>query len=299
MDHMELLIHFSRDRSMFSLAIGSGEDNSSMSLALDLALKTPYVLHQMLAYAARHLAYLKPPEEVQKYHRLAVSLQTRAVTLFNAVGREVDENNCVAVLIFSAVLGHHLLADTLTHRGPGGLVSFLASLAHCLDIQRGIYVIFGTARPFLMNSILEEVLSLSVAFTSREAIGPDCDNLRKLLESSTRLDTQEREACMLAVHYLQLGFDALNEDLGLHPRYRHRMCFSWMMMVPPGFTALLAAGRPDALVVLAYYALLLHFGRENWQVRDAGTFIMDLITDHLGAEWEAWLEYPRQRMVLT
>ena len=57
-----------------------------------------------------------------------------------------------------------------------------------------------------------------------------------------------------------------------------------------------AARRPEALAVLVYYALLLHYGRSLWQVGDAGAYMLRVIAEHLGPEWDAWLEYPRERM---
>jgi len=47
------------------------------------------------------------------------------------------------------------------------------------------------------------------------------------------------------------------------------------------------------LVVLAYYAILLHFGRHLWQVGDAGRYIFAVIERHLGSPWETWLSHPR------
>ena len=82
------------------------------------------------------------------------------------------------------------------------------------------------------------------------------------------------------------------EELG----NRYQMIFAWTMLSPSSFTALLAAMRPEALVVLAYYALLLHYGRGMWQVGDAGAYILGMIVDYLQPEWRRWLEYPGERI---
>lgn len=57
LNHMGLLIHLTFDREIFSLADGVGEYSTFMTLALRIGLKLPCVLHQFLAFSARHLAF--------------------------------------------------------------------------------------------------------------------------------------------------------------------------------------------------------------------------------------------------
>lgn len=122
-----------------------------------------------------------------------------------------------------------------------------------------------------------------------------------LIDSSDSLDEKDKNACRLVIQYLQLGFDAIlapkteaateteeDEDI------RYRMIFLWTVLVPPEFTGLLAALRGEALVVLGYYALLLHYGRGMWQVGDAGCHVLGLVGRYLGQEWDCWLDYPRE-----
>jgi hypothetical protein len=74
------------------------------------------------------------------------------------------------------------------------------------------------------------------------------------------------------------------------------MIFTWAMLASVEFMGLLKERTPEALVLLAYYAWLLHCGREEWQVGDAGVYVMGLVGDHLGEEWEEWLERPRREI---
>lgn len=113
---MELLIHLILNKDMFNL--GGPIDDSWHSLAFNACLQAPYLFHQVLAFSARHLAFLHPERSASYLHQ-AIALQTRAVSIFNATSPEVDQSNCVAILLFSSVLGHHILADTLTKRDPG------------------------------------------------------------------------------------------------------------------------------------------------------------------------------------
>ncbi|ORY05578.1 hypothetical protein BCR34DRAFT_543868 [Clohesyomyces aquaticus] len=296
LSHMELLIHLSIDKGMFNLSDDVDDHHGGITFALHKGLEFPYLMHQMLAYSARHLAFLHP-EPLAPYLGLAIALQTRAISLFNAASTQVDESNCVAVLLFSTALGHHLLADTLAKRTPGGLEAFITHYIQCMETQRGIYTIARSAWPLLLETELETVLRASVGFTSQIPKGNHCRQLRELIEESQGLTDADKEACGVAIHYLQIGFDAILAEK--EHSYRHQMIFSWSMLAPPEFVALLAAKRPEALIVLAYYALMLYHGRSMWQVGDAGTFLMNIIVEYLGPEWGRWLQNPRDEVVRT
>ncbi|KFY36197.1 hypothetical protein V494_05211 [Pseudogymnoascus sp. VKM F-4513 (FW-928)] len=290
--HMELLMHLLLEEEMFSLGIKVGDNLSNISVALKLALKSPYLLHQLLAFSARHLAFLHPERSASYLHQ-AVTLQTRAVSLFNAAWTEVDQSNCVEALLFASILGHHLLTDTLAKRDEGGLVAFIEQYIQCVEVHRGIYTIARTVWPHLMDSELAPVLSLTAEFTSRMPKGSHCQQIKRLVNCSDGLGEEAKKACEVAVDYLQVGFDAVLADEETHGA-RHQMIFSWTLLMPSGLTDLFSAKQPVALVLLAYYAVLLHYGRNMWQVGGSGTYILGIIVDYLGPEWEHWLEYPQE-----
>lgn len=296
---MELLIHLTIDKELFNLGhvnLGTDANPLDFSFALKTALASPYLLHQVLAFSARHLAYLHPARSASYLHQ-AVALQTRAISLFNASWAGVNRSNCVAVLLFSSILGHHLLADTLAKRDPGGLDAFLAHYMQCLEMHRGVHAIAVTAWPLLMDSELRPILAWSSGFTSRRPRGDHCQHVKELIDGADGLREEEKAACQRAIQYLQVGFDAVLAEHGEDEKgNRFQMIVSWPMLMPPEFTGLLAAKRPEALVLLGYYALLLHYGRKMWQVGDAGAYMLGIIADYLGPEWDHWLKYPRERI---
>ncbi|KAF4980325.1 hypothetical protein FZEAL_3642 [Fusarium zealandicum] len=290
-NHMELLIHATLDKDLFNLGDRIADYPSGLAFALKVGLEAPYVMHQLLAFSARHLAHLHPERSAHYLHQ-AVTLQTQAVSLFNAAQPEVDRSNCVAIVLFSVALGHHVLADTLSKREPGGLDAFVTQCVQCIEMNRGIYTIVHAAWPLLLESELEPVLSLSAGFTSQPPRGDHCERVKELISSTDGLCEADKEVCRQVIQYLQIGFDAVlaEEEQG----NRYQMLFTWTMLAPPEFTRLLAAKRPEVFVVLGYYALLLHCGKGMWQVGDSGAYMLGLIEDYLGPEWDYWLEHPRR-----
>jgi hypothetical protein len=163
-----------------------------------------------------------------------------------------------------------------------------------MDMNRGVFVVAMASWPLLMAT--EVAIAASAGFTRREGKGSHCKRLRELVDGAAGLTAAETEACRRAVRHLQVGFDAV-EETDKEDAYRFQMIFSWTMMAPPELAALLTAKRPEVLVLLGYYALLLYYGRSMWQVGDAGRYILGLVMDDLAPEWHPLLEYPREKIM--
>jgi hypothetical protein len=296
MKHTELLVHLALDKDIICVSLGDDafSNPASFSLALKTGLQSPYLMHELLAISALHLASLNPTRSEIYLHQ-AIILQSRALSLFNSECNNINNSNCVAVLLFSSILGHHLLADTLAKRDPGGLDAFMENYVHCIKIHRGIHTIAMTAWPQLMESDLEPILSSSSRFTSRFPKGGDCRHIIELVDTSRALDEEEKEACRLLIRHLQVGFDAAAGEQ--QQGYRHYMIYTWLMLAPPKFIDLLLKKTPEALILLAYYSILLHHGRGLWQVGDAGVHVFQVIRDYLHPQWHIWLQHP-QKLIL-
>lgn len=292
--HMELLIHLSFDKEIWDLSGNHGNRYMNLHFALKTGLEAPYLLHQALAFSARHLAFLHP-ERSSYYLHQAYTLQTRAISLFSALKGVIDKANCVPLVLFSSILGHHLLTDTLAMRDPGGLEAFISNLVQCVGTNRGIFNVVMTGWPLLMESELAPMLAWSTGFTSQDPKGNEFQRIKDLISNSESLSDEDKEVCLKATRYLQVGLDAIHSpEPEKEEDNRYRMLFIWTMLAPPQLTTLLAAKNPEALVLLGYYAVLLHHGQHLWQIRDAGAYILGLILGYLGPEWDHWLEYPKQ-----
>jgi hypothetical protein len=295
MEHMELLVHLITNKDLFSLGDKFEDFQPTFDICIKKSIKAPYLLHQVLAFSARHLAVIHP-ERSANYLGQAIGLQTRAVSLFNSTKRHVDASNCVSILLFSVTLGHHLLADALASRDPGGLDEFLGQYVQCVDMNRGIYNVVVSAWPLLVDSELEPILSWSRGQSAKDPVGNHCDPVLQLIKDSNSLNDTEKEVCREATEYLQVGFDAMVLEKEGEESNRYRMIFQWTMLSSPEFTKLLTAKQPEALILLGYYALLLHYGRNLWQVKDTGAYLLGLIVEYLSPEWHFWLGYPRRML---
>ncbi|KAK3362312.1 hypothetical protein B0T25DRAFT_3238 [Lasiosphaeria hispida] len=289
LDHMALLIHFSVSDQIPDL----DDDMSEMGsrLLYKSALEAPYLLYEMLAVSARRLSVLSP-EKSETYLQLSVSLQTKAVSLFNetVATAAVDNCNCVPMMLFSAILNRHLLANLLARREQD-LAVFLSHYTEYVGLGGGIKAITHSAWPVLLDSEMKDFLIWAACISRSTPVGNQCDPLRQLLSKAGGLDEPTKGACELAIHFLQVGFDImLAKDV---QNRRYMMPFAWSVIVPQDFTDLLEQRRPEALVILAYFGLLLHYSRHLWQIGgDSGSYIVTMIAQYLGPGWEDYISWP-------
>lgn len=297
---MELFSHF-----IFNTAPSLDEynppDRAQLQVMMPAALSVPYVMYQVLALSALHLSHTNPSRA--DYHREeATALQTQALALFNESGAEVTAETCAPMLIFSSFLGLHTLAEAVTTSSTDG-IGFLDRFVMYLNLHRGVRAVTGQAWELLSQSSVSSVLSraeqaLSAAPSqqSQEQANIVAERLNKLLDDAD-MGTNSEQACRDAVSRLQLVYQS--ELLsGQTPREEQHtsVIWSWPIMLSGVFTKLLMERRPEVLIILCHYAVLLHQRRQMWLVGDAGRVLIEEVTRFLGTYWREYLEWPNQML---
>lgn len=320
-DHAELLIHFiTKTSAAISPELGPDLLSSFTQLTLDKALGTHCLLYEALAISARHLAHLRP-DRWDFYFRQAVQLQTRALEFFNATqctrnghstGGSTTINNialnptsCEATILFAAVLNRHLLADCLSNH-EGDCIAFLDRFVRSTQLQRGIRAIYSKALPLLLQSPLAPMVRRGNARELHApALGAETERLVHLITMAPTLDAPTKDVFRAAVHFLQVGFDdwegrtaaaaagaTTRDQEELQTSNRFRVAFSWGLYVPDQFFDMLRQRRPEAVVVMGWYAVLLHYAREHWVIGNAAGFVLRSVLRFVGPEWTEWLQWP-------
>jgi hypothetical protein len=283
MVHMELLHHYITSTSLYPLGYEVMKE-----IIMAIGLQEPYVMHSVLALSAHHISVTQP-EQRPSYRDLAIQLQTRALSLFNSVdmgllGDSVQKR--VPVFIFSSVVGFHALCDFLTYRDRDFQHAFACFLAY-LRLHRGIGTVMAGYWDKLQATELGVLEVVMPRMFELDAEGWECDDIREKF-TSLGLEDEEVEAAQRAIDMVQWVFDA-------RPKVESRayvLC-AWVPMLPKPFVEMLEEGRPEALAVLAYYFLAMHYCREVWMLGEAGQHLLTLLAGHFrGGEWYAWVEPP-------
>ncbi|GAB1315815.1 Sterol uptake control protein 2 [Madurella fahalii] len=285
MVHMELLYHYvSDDGGIYPLL-----DDCLKHIIMATALREPYVMHSVLALSAHHLSVIRPGQQ-PFYHNLAIQLQTRALSLFNSIdvsffGDSIEKR--IPVFIFSCLLGFHALCDFLSHR-DGDFDSAIARYQAYLRLHRGMHTVMAGHWDGLRDTELRVIFDELWPRRFRMKLeGQECDDIRRRIESSS-LDPNELATTQKAIDLVQAVLEARHSL-----KRRAYILGSWAALISEPFVGMLERGRPEALAVLAYYFLALHYCRDVWMVGGAGQFLLTLLVDHFrGGEWEAWVGPP-------
>ncbi|KAI9375128.1 hypothetical protein BJX61DRAFT_540153 [Aspergillus egyptiacus] len=194
---------------------------------------------------------------------------------------DFDEDRPISPLTLpSAVSSNHDLAD------------FLDRFIHFFRVYHGVRAIVSKASHMIQDTPLGPFFRMGKdLYRFNGCLGPRCQSLldriyrAKLGKSLTQIYKQ-------AVESLQSCLTVIEESNERHVGVN--AVTTWPILMDIEFGELLAQRRPEALVILAHYACLLHRFRGFWLFGDAGAFIIREVADYLGPEWEEWMAWPKR-----
>ncbi|KAF9634249.1 hypothetical protein BFW01_g5144 [Lasiodiplodia theobromae] len=294
MRHMQYLSHFLLvSCNSLGLSLPSLGESGVASCAIGAALRYPPLLHSMLALAALHLG-----------HRTdSAAFQAQALELFNAAPQALDvtAESAVPTLLFSSMVGTHMLADTsLSCHDPSiDDAALLDRFIEYVDVHRGVRAVIGASWSSLTQSGLGSIMTPYEqdiqCFEQRRHGGEAAHvQLRQLLHGlqASGLPEDALGCYGDAVQHLEWAFDLESRQPRDQPAPSPAAVLAWPIMIPVNFVALVQQRRPEALIVLAYYGALLHRHRKLWVVGGLGTRVVGAITTLLGRYWRPWLKWP-------
>ena len=162
---------------------------------------------------------------------------------------------------------------------------------HCLGVYRGVLTVVDQCRDLLHETDLGPRLKLSqVLMQPGVASGSECDALRDLVNVGD-IASSSQNAYREAILHLQQVFDVQHTASGNQKRMP--MVFVWPALVSSDYVDLLRQRQPEALVILAHYAVLLHRSRDLWLIGEGGKFLIESICGSLGSKWQEWLSFPK------
>ncbi|KAF4337849.1 sterol uptake control 2 [Fusarium beomiforme] len=285
--HLILLHHFRK-----SLLFNVENVDIIIDLALDWSSQAPYALDQLLAISADHLAMIHP-ESAASYRRTATELQTRALTYFNRDSQDADsiESRFIPRFLFSSLLSLHMLYDTLTQYRATFHV-FIERFCDSVCLHRGVRSTSSPAYQTLIKSPLAPFFLEVKNAAELGDKGDECAPLIALIENSD-LSPTAVEACSTAAHQLQWAFDVYRN---LPAGTCVQAASAFPVVLSADYVEPVRKHRPEALLVLAYYGVLLHRCRHVWLFGDSGSFLVHLIADHLGSYWKDALRWPLEEL---
>jgi len=292
---MQLFSHFIFE-TLPSLAETGSVDHGQTRTIMPMMLSQPYTLYQLLALSAMHMRYTHT-ESANWHLEEARTLQTQALCAFKDAHIEVTADNCVPMLSFSTLIGLHALAE-VAGNADAGAGDVLDGFVTYMNLHRGVRAIISQSWTFLNQTSVAPIFeraenAIHHALSSqRETAVAVARRLQTLLDEAD-MSEDSRQICRVAASQLdvvyQTGSDSAAPGAGL--------IWVWPINLSSEFTDLLSMRKPEALIILAHYAVLLHRRRRVWLVGNVGRILIQEISKFLGTFWKTWLDWPNEVIV--
>ncbi|KAF7587062.1 hypothetical protein BBP40_007819 [Aspergillus hancockii] len=287
--HIQLLHHFMTEmRNTFNENIITGIFSPEV---MRICMTSSYLMNEVLAFSALHMSICCPAEEAF-YHHHAAQLQTHALTILNNMELEINQETCIPLFLFSGILNVHMLCNTLVFRDPD-FTQFLDQLVTGFRLHHGVRAVTGTSWAMIRESALRPlILDGEMRFSKNTKPDPECTRLLDLIEKAN-LGPSITDNYQKAIEMLQFSMNARS-----HEKQKDIVSeiTAWPVLVPPEYIHLLMLRRPEALVVLAYYAVCLHLRRDVWVFGDGGRYLIESINKYLGPDWAEWMDWPMRAL---
>jgi hypothetical protein len=250
-------------------------------------------MYELLAISAFHLS-TKHPSKSAIYLTESTTLQAHALFIFNSSTPTVNEDNLIPSFLFSAVVGLHFFCDIFSTPSPD-LNTFLDRLVQSIQLLRGIRTVIGDSWKIILNSDIRSLLHDDDApvVDRDDEVTHAFETLRTNFSQSHTLSAFESKIYCEAITGLLSVYNAEPADGTSDRPPSSRLVIAWPITLSAEFADLLTKRRPEALVVMAYFSILLHSRRKIWAVGDAGRFLLTTIEEYLGEGWVEWIAVPK------
>ncbi|KAI9842063.1 MAG: hypothetical protein M1837_007488 [Sclerophora amabilis] len=249
-----------------------------------------FLMRGILAISALHLSYLRPQHK-ETYLFTALSHQNMALKLVRSAMQEITRANCNAVFAFSSLVVVFAFASPHFEESLI-LVKQSEEPAEWVNLIRGVRTILKPTWDWIRNGTLgllvRDGLDVTSAAASEETVAR-LGRIQRLCEdTSDGYEAKESytEAMMqLRACFIDTG-PAETEERQL------AIAFVWPAIVPETYISMLRKKRPEALIILAHYCIILHLVDDYWWMKGRAFYLVKNVQSMLEDPWRRWIEWP-------
>lgn len=244
-----------------------------------------FLMHQILATAAYHLAHTNP-SQAKHYALHGLRHQNDAIVGLQAALPSLRTSNCDAFFAASSMLTISAFASAGAD-GAGETMT-LDGLLDAFLLVRGMSNILDIYETALKAGRLGYLFKVAVG-------GDGCSVLRRVMRQledfvvPSDFDAAEAEVCRATVSVSLEWMRRRGSAL--------RIALSWPICLGEDFVNLLRRRQPVALAILAHYAVLLHVaGLEKWYLRSWGQRVLEDISGSIDPQFRSLVAWPSTEM---
>ncbi|TVY39613.1 hypothetical protein LOCC1_G005834 [Lachnellula occidentalis] len=260
-----------------------------------MALEHKFLMHGILALSALNLSVLIPARKDELITFAMISEQL-ALPPFRAylAANEQKKGNLHAVFAFSHFVVPYMLNMSGSLEGPMGRVPSYEGQPHWFHALRGYMAFLYNNWDALKTGPLGYQLVKGPMTPDNKRDHPEDVHVASIHEilkpgpGSTARDKWELEVCGTALEELRQLWSGpyMLGKMGIVG-----MIYLWPSKVSKEYIALMHKRRPEALVILAHYALLVKRMNILWYLRGVGAKLLVAINDDLGEEYKPYVEW--------
>ncbi|ORY59122.1 uncharacterized protein BCR38DRAFT_64678 [Pseudomassariella vexata] len=251
-----------------------------------MSLKYTYLLHQILAIAAYHLAVLEPDKRAM-YLMQASNHQDHAAKGLRCALPSIDDETCHPLFAASSLLMISAFARFSVHRREDSMY-VIDDLIEVFIFIRGMGSILDNWDDKIKVGCLGRLLRLpNYANTS-----PLLTEINERLEMFALPEDMNMHARFLCQNTITSLRKCCNSSLASTSIPKVRVCMAWPTGLDDEFMNLIRKRHPVALIILSYYCVILHSsGAKNWFFKDWGDHVLREINSVVGADWASHMEW--------
>jgi hypothetical protein len=172
----------------------------SMLEMTKVILAAPFLMNEIVAFAALHLSIFRPSQQ-HFYRHKAAQLQTHALSEFNEANLGVTPDTCVPMFLFSSILALHRLCEKLIFRADS-FEAFLDDFIQSLRLHRGVRAVVSESWHLLLESPLKSLLEVEGNVLDHNVSEHECSELMSRIRMGS-LDPAAKDVYGQAIEYLQ------------------------------------------------------------------------------------------------
>jgi len=212
--------------------------------------------------------------------------------LFRQTLEDINHENCEAALAYSGLLIISEFALPLIQSKPGASsVGGMQELQGIINLFRGAKALYRLGWMHMLDKNLScDLRSKVIATQFDEAVTTEAEMSLNFL-ATLEIVPLEDEA--LKAIYTDTLFK-LKKNLrrvAAHPGVAS-FVLKWPTNVLQDYVSMLGRYDPIALILLAYWAVGLHSIDHLWWARGWGKSIVEVAGQHIGAEWQHYIQWP-------
>ncbi|KAK5171360.1 uncharacterized protein LTR77_004504 [Saxophila tyrrhenica] len=260
-----------------------------------VAFQFEYVMHSLLGFSALHKAYVEP-ENAQRLRESAVDHLDKALVLYRSEPSPATAENANAKFVFTWIVALFAYAIPPSLPPIDAIVE-LFMLVKGIDAilsETWFWVSQGPFAPILNRGFQEAVPTALESFAVPEGIDFGLNHLDYMIGVDAMLP-DDRRTCALILTELKGIYNTM------HPA-QNSCSVASILCFPKqdsgSFAQLVKQRLPQALIILAYYCVMLDILDPRWWIHGWSKRVLQDVLGSLDEQWRHWIEWPVQTVLL-